>query len=84
MRKIFTLSFDDGIEQDKRLIVLLKKYRLKCTFNINSGLLGTGGTVPLADGTPVRHDKIAPGEVRRVYEGFEVASHTQTHPLLTQ
>lgn len=84
VRKIFTLSFDDGIEQDKRLIVLLKKYRLKCTFNINSGLLGTGGTVPLADGTPVRHDKIAPGEVRRVYEGFEVASHTQTHPLLTQ
>lgn len=84
MRKIITLSFDDGITQDKRLVGLLRKYRLKGTFNLNSALLGTAGTVPLADGTPVRHDKIAPSEVRQVYAGFEIASHTRTHPLLTQ
>lgn len=34
------MSFDDGPEQDKRLIRMLKDYGLKCTFNLNSGLLG--------------------------------------------
>lgn len=39
-KKYFTLSFDDGIEQDKKLIELLKQYGLQCTFNLNGGLLG--------------------------------------------
>jgi Predicted xylanase/chitin deacetylase len=39
-KKYFTLSFDDGLEQDKRLIQLLKKYSLQCTFNLNGGLFG--------------------------------------------
>jgi len=39
-RKFFTLSYDDGVEQDKRFIELLKKYGIKCTFCINSGLFG--------------------------------------------
>lgn len=39
-RKYFTLSYDDGLEQDKRIIALLKKYGIKATFNLNSGLFG--------------------------------------------
>lgn len=39
-RKYFTMSFDDGPQQDKKLIGLLKKYGLKGTFNLNSGLMG--------------------------------------------
>ena len=39
VRKCLTLSYDDGIRQDKRLVKILDKYGLKCTFNINSGLL---------------------------------------------
>ena len=39
-KKYFTLSFDDGIEQDKKLIALLKQYGLQCTFNLNGGLFG--------------------------------------------
>jgi len=35
--KAVTFSYDDGVEQDKRLIQLLNKYNLKCTFNLNSG-----------------------------------------------
>ena len=84
MQKIVTFSFDDGVTQDRRLIALLKKYGLKCTFNLNSQLLGKEGRVPLADGSLTRHDKIAPGDVKEVYAGFEVASHTRTHPMLTQ
>ena len=35
--KAVTFSYDDGMTQDIRLIELLNKYNLKCTFNINSG-----------------------------------------------
>jgi len=40
-QKYFTMSFDDGLEQDKRIIQILDQYRLKCTFNLNAGLFGT-------------------------------------------
>ena len=32
------LSYDDGVEEDLRLIEMLKTYGVKCTFNICSGL----------------------------------------------
>lgn len=34
--KAVTLSYDDGVYSDKRLIEILDKYHLKCTFNLNS------------------------------------------------
>lgn len=33
-RKAFTISYDDNITQDERLIQLMEKYRIKGTFNI--------------------------------------------------
>lgn len=36
-RKAVTLSYDDGVRQDKRLIEIMKKNGLKGTFNLNSG-----------------------------------------------
>lgn len=40
-KKIFTLSFDDGLEQDKKIIRILKEYGIYgCTFHLNAGLLG--------------------------------------------
>lgn len=38
--KFFTLSYDDGITQDKRLVKIFNKYGIRATFNINSELLG--------------------------------------------
>ena len=38
--KAVTFSYDDAVTQDIRFIELLDKYNLKCTFNINSELLG--------------------------------------------
>ena len=35
--KAFTLSYDDGVRQDKRFVKILNKYGLKSTFNLNSG-----------------------------------------------
>lgn len=41
-KKYFTLSFDDGLEQEKRLLCLMRKYGLKGTFNLNAGLSSAG------------------------------------------
>ena len=39
-KKYFTLSYDDGLEQDKQTIALMKKYGIRGTFNLNSAMLG--------------------------------------------
>lgn len=82
-KKAITFSYDDGVTQDIRLIELFNKYGLKCTFNLNSGLLGKSGQL-LREGVDVRHDKISPERVREIYTGHEVATHSVTHPYLTR
>lgn len=81
--KAITFSYDDGITQDIRLIELLNKYGLKCTFNLNSELLGRKGIL-IREGQRISHYKVHPEDVQSVYEGHEVAVHTLTHPNLTQ
>ena len=80
-KKAITLSYDDGITQDIRLIELLNKYDLKCTFNINSELLSRGDML-IRQGLRISHYKLKPSDVKGVYEGHEVAAHTLTHPYL--
>ena len=79
--KAVTFSYDDGVTQDIRLIELLNKYGLKCTFNLNSELLGKGGIL-LRNGLRIAHYKIRPEDVKSVYAGHEIAAHTLTHPSL--
>lgn len=79
--KIFTLSFDDGTVQDRRLVEIFNRYGLKCTFNINSGLFGSRHFLT-RDGKQVCHDEIDAGETASLYAGHEIASHTLTHPNL--
>lgn len=81
-RKAITFSYDDGTTQDIRLIELLNKYNLKGTFNLNSELLGKPGILPWEQ--RISHYKIAPEDVKYIYEGHEVAAHTLTHPNLTE
>ncbi len=81
--KAVTFSYDDGVTQDIHLIELLNKYGLKCTFNLNSELLGKRGIL-IREGQRVAHYKVVPEDVKYVYEGHEVAVHTLTHPNLTQ
>ena len=82
-KKAVTFSFDDGVTQDIRLIDIFNKYGLKCTFNLNSGLLGLPGELE-RNGNKIRHDKVKASEVKSIYAGHEVAVHTLTHPNLTQ
>lgn len=79
--KAVTFSYDDCTMQDIRLVKLFNKYGVKCTFNVNSGLLGTENEL-VRKGQNVRHDKIAKEDVKNVFEGHEVAVHTVTHPYL--
>lgn len=79
--KAITFSYDDGVLQDIQLIEMLNKYNLKCTFNINSALLGDGGFQYYYD-TKLAHYKIKPEDVKTVYADHEVAVHTLTHPFL--
>ena len=37
-KKAVTFSYDDGVEQDRRLIALFNKYGMKATFNQKSGI----------------------------------------------
>lgn len=80
--KSVTFSYDDGVIQDIRLIELLNKYNLKCTFNLNSELLGTPRILQ-RNHQRIAHYKIHPEDVRYVYDGHEIASHTLKHLNLT-
>ena len=80
--KAVTFSYDDGVVQDIHFVELLNKYNLKCTFNINSGLLGRSGFLP-RENQRICHYKVHKEDVKKIYEGHEVAVHTLTHPNLT-
>lgn len=43
--KFFTVSYDDGLEQDRRVIALMEKYGIRGTFNLSSGMFGKKGYV---------------------------------------
>lgn len=80
-KKAITFSYDDGVTQDIRLIELFNKYGIKATFNLNSELLGLDGAL-VRNGRNVTHIKNKPEDVKKIYEGHEVAVHTLTHPFL--
>lgn len=80
--KALTLSYDDGVSSDRRLIEILNRYGLKCTFNLNSGLyLAEEKAVEVADGS---FRRLSEREAAELYagSGHEVAVHGLTHPFL--
>ena len=79
--KALTFSYDDGVEQDIRLIDLFDRYGMKGTFNINSGCFSPEGTV-WEPGTI--HRRMSERQVLELYgKGqHEVAVHSLTHPYL--
>ncbi|MCI9338732.1 MAG: polysaccharide deacetylase family protein [Lachnospiraceae bacterium] len=79
--KALTLSYDDGVEQDIRLMEIMDQNGLKGTFNLNSGLFAPEGTV-YPEGTI--HRRLTAKQVSQVYadSGHEVAVHGLTHPFL--
>ena len=73
-QKAVTLSYDDGVRQDKRLISIMQKYGIKGTFNINAGLFAK----ELSD---VQKGRMTKEECVELYtnSGMEVAVHGFRH-----
>ena len=81
LQKAVTLSYDDGVQQDRRFMEIIDKHGLKCTFNINSGVFASEGKV-YPEGTI--HRRMSQSECVALYSnsGHEVAVHALTHPHL--
>ncbi|MEK3885558.1 polysaccharide deacetylase family protein [Paenibacillus sp. PL2-23] len=71
LSKAVVLSFDDGREQDRRLVEAFNRYGLKGTFHLNSGKLG-------------QERFITREETADLFRGHEISAHTVTHPFLDQ
>lgn len=68
--KCLTMSYDDGVWQDKRLIEIFNKTGIKGTFHLNSAMFG-------------KHERyLKPEEVLATYRGHEASCHTATHPAI--
>ncbi len=80
-RKALTFSYDDGNEQDIRLVELLNRYELKCTFNLNSGLDGENGAWKYKDAWVHR---LSLPESKELYKGHEIAVHGSKHLALPE
>lgn len=71
--KALTMSYDDGREEDRRLVALFNKYGIKGTFNLNYGIDWNARTDEL---------RVPIAEYKELYKGHEMASHTYTHPTI--
>lgn len=79
--KAFNITYDDGILQDVRFVALLNKYGLKGTFNLNAQLMEEKFSWVHPNGMTVT--RLGVEEVRGLYDGHEIASHTLTHPYFS-
>ncbi len=71
-RKALTMSYDDGVIQDKRLVKIFNDNGIKGTFHINGGFFGA----------VFHHPRLVAEEIKDVYAGHEVSCHGYTHPFL--
>jgi len=77
--KVVTLSYDDGFVYDMKMVEILDRYGLKCTFNLNSGKY-----FPEDEERERFKGKMKLSECQALYinSGHEVACHALTHPFL--
>lgn len=81
--KALTLSYDDGVEQDVRLMEILDRYGIRCTFNLNSGCYAPEDVVwPQGQ----IHRRMPRSRVLAAYDTsrHEVAVHCLTHASLPE
>ena len=79
--KALTLSYDDGVVQDRRLVALCERYGIQCTFNLGSGVLGFQGQMPGPKGKPTDISKILPEEIS-LYANQDIGGHGLYHSAL--
>ena len=75
-------TWDDGPVSDIRLIEILHRHQAKATFCLNPGLYQENRSF----GWIHENQKVwrlGIHELVNVYDGFEICSHSMTHPRLT-
>lgn len=74
--KAFTLSYDDGVKADRRLLAVMQKYGLKGTFNLNSRLFDCENW----------HGRLNEEETINLFKscGQEIALHGARHVFLNK
>lgn len=80
--RAFTLSYDDGVIQDRRLAELFRQYGLKCTFNLNSAILGRQETRHDPGKKELDVSKLPAEAVSEVYRSHEIGGHGLHHSYL--
>lgn len=77
-RKALTLSYDDGVEQDMRLLEIMDKHGLKGTFNLNSAAYAPEGKTWPAGHI---HRRMSKAQATRLFaqSGQEIAIHAAEH-----
>jgi peptidoglycan/xylan/chitin deacetylase (PgdA/CDA1 family) len=81
--RALTLSYDDGVESDARLIEIMQKNGLKGTFNLNSDIFAPEGKTYEAGTIHRRFSRSLALECYRD-SGMEVAVHGARHPFWEQ
>lgn len=79
--KALTLSYDDGVEADVRLLQIMKANGLKGTFNLNSARYSPEDTGYTKENV---HARMSRDKCIEVFKdsGMEIAVHGLTHPRL--
>lgn len=75
--KAVTFSFDDGVYQDVEMLNMLRHFSLKATFNLNSNLLNGNGDFYQPEW--LLNKRLEKKQIKDLYDGFEVASHSSNH-----
>jgi len=75
--RAFTMSYDDGVASDIRLMDIMRKNGLRGSFNINAGFLANEDTDVAARPT----SRLSLEQIREYYRDFEVATHGYAHPF---
>ncbi len=76
LMKAVTLSYDDGVESDKKFLDIINKYNIKCTFNLNSGIQTYDNVWPYKEFDVHRMNT---EQLKKLYAGHEIAAHGTRH-----
>lgn len=79
-RKALTFSYDDGIEQDRKLVEIFNKYGMKATFNLNTGIQTPESNFEIEG---VYINRMKQEGLEELYKGHEIATHGLTHAAPT-
>lgn len=78
--KAVTFSYDDGVLQDRKIIEIFSKYNVKATFNLNYGKEREEKYRIDKNGTSVNCSYIDLDADYSLYDQFEIANHSFSHP----